>query len=99
MLRTSFIAMYKNLGVLGMAGLRPPAEQSGPTEQLSEPDYSPCFCDWIMKRKKISERDENKISKKNESAEKTENKKWMDETKKETKNENWKWWDIDLLFN
>ena len=28
MLRTSFIAMYKNLGVLGMAGLRPPAEHS-----------------------------------------------------------------------
>ena len=29
MLRTSFIAMYKkNLGVLGMPGLRPPAQQS-----------------------------------------------------------------------
>ena len=28
MLRTSFIAMYKNLDVLGMAGLRPPAEHS-----------------------------------------------------------------------
>ena len=26
MLRTSFIAMYKNLDVLGMVGLRPPAE-------------------------------------------------------------------------
>ena len=26
MLRTFFIAMYKILGVLGMAGLRPPAE-------------------------------------------------------------------------
>ena len=28
MLRTSFIAMYKTLGVLGMAGLRPPVEHS-----------------------------------------------------------------------
>ena len=57
MLRTSFIAMYKILGVLGMAGLKQwpcrakwpckagPAEQSGSAEQLSEPSYSFCLCD------------------------------------------------------
>ena len=53
MLRTSFIAMYKNLGVLDMTGLRPPAEQSGSAEQLSEPSYFLCLCDWIMERKNL----------------------------------------------
>ena len=30
---------------------RPLAEQSGPAEQLSEPSYSPCLCDWVMERR------------------------------------------------
>ena len=40
MLRTSFIAMYKNLDVLSMIDLRSSVEQSDSAEQLSESSYS-----------------------------------------------------------
>ena len=48
MLRTFFIAMYKNLDVLSMIDFRSLVEQSDSTEQFSEFSYFLCLCDWIM---------------------------------------------------
>ena len=48
MLRTSFIAMYKNLGVWAWPAFgRLLSTSYGPAEQLSEPSYSPCLWDWV----------------------------------------------------
>ena len=47
----------------------------------------------------IELRSEEKFFKEDENVERNQNKKWMNETKKETKNEKWNEWNIDFLFN
>ena len=62
MLRTSFIAMYKNLNVWAWPAFgRLLSTPYGPAEQLSEPSYSPVLAIEFMERKS-SERGENKVS-------------------------------------
>ena len=89
MLRTSFIAMYKNLGVWAWPAFGRPLSKVAQQSSFQSLATPPASATGLWS-KKTSKRGENKTSERGESAEETENKKWMSETKEETKDEEWK---------
>ena len=67
--------------------------ENSPAEQLSEPCYSPCLCDWVVEREKKKTKPHKEVKTPKEAKE------WVGGAKEETKDEEWKKWGIDLLFN
>ena len=85
--------MYKNLGVLGMAGLKAAALLSKVAQQSS---FESLAISLVSATGFWSEK---KASKEGDNVEGGQKQEVGGRAKEETKDENWNGWGIDLLFN